>query len=124
MTGVPEPPAPDPDVDWTLGTPRVVVRRCAGCGHQWYLRRTFCPSCGGADIGGTPASGGGTVVAVTVVRRRPGSSEPVGIALVDLVEGVRVMGRCPLDASVGQRVTLGFVEDEVEGAQSPIPWFD
>lgn len=110
-------------VDWTEGTPAVLVRRCRDCGHRWYLRRTFCPACASAEIGASRATGGGTVAAVTVVRRRPGRAEPVGIALVDLDEGVRVMGRCPLTATVGLRVTLGFDEDEVQGARVLVPSF-
>lgn len=109
--------------DWTLGERCLLVHHCMGCGRRWYLRRTFCPECGSPDVDAAPASGQGTIAAVTIVRRRQGASEPVGIALVDLVEGVRVMGRCPLDAVVGQRVTLGFEADESRGTRLLVPFF-
>jgi len=107
--------------DWTEGTPAVLVRRCRNWGHRWYLRRTFYPVCASPEIGASRAAGEGTVVAVTVVRRRPRWAEPVGISLVDLDEGVRVMGRCPLTVTVGLRVTLGFDEDEDQGTRVLAP---
>jgi hypothetical protein len=39
----------------------------------------------------------------------------LGIALVDLDEGVRVMGRCSAELAVGQRVRVAF---------TPVPFFE
>ncbi len=104
--------------DWTEGVAALLVSRCPVCGHRWYLRRTSCPRCGGADIERFPANGAGRVAAVTVVHRRALGGDAAGIALVDLVEGVRAMVRCPPGTSVGEDVTVGVV-DEAPPGQPP-----
>lgn len=104
--------------DWTEGVAALLVSRCLTCGHRWYLRRTSCPRCSAAAIERPPADGAGRVAAVTVVHRRAGGGGAAGIALVDLVEGVRAMVRCPLGTSVGDEVTVGVV-DEASPGQPP-----
>ncbi|MGH9108415.1 MAG: hypothetical protein ACRDY3_02930, partial [Acidimicrobiales bacterium] len=54
------------------------------------------------------------------VHRRTDGGKAIGIALVDLQEGVRVMVRCPSGTFVGQRVTVGIVDEAPEGAPSRI----
>lgn len=96
-------PVPGRDVpDWTDGAPVLVVERCARCGHRWYFRRERCPSCAAPEVERHVADGRGTVAAVTVLH----TGEPVGICLVDLVESVRVLARCPTDLTIGEAVTL------------------
>lgn len=85
----------------------MLVSSCGGCGHRWYFRRPACPRCGAVSVERFPTGGQGVVTAVTVVQRRTGGGEAVGIALVELDEGVRAMVRCPPDLSVGQRVGVG-----------------
>lgn len=97
--------------DWTNGIPRLLAQRCAS-GHAWYLPRTRCPRCGGAveDFEPVPV---GTVVARTEVHRRAdGSAGVLGIALVELDDGMRIMARCAGDAPIGARVRIGFVTAE------------
>ena len=105
--------------DWTAGVPAIFVSECAACGHRWYLPRDACLNCGGTRLRRSQSAGCGTVVAVTTVHRPPpGMSHgesPVGIALVDLDEGVRVMGQCPVTTSVGERVRASF---------TPLPRFE
>ncbi|GEL22239.1 hypothetical protein PSU4_11930 [Pseudonocardia sulfidoxydans NBRC 16205] len=100
--------------DWTDGEPRIVVSVCAACGHRWYLRRAQCPNCGGS-VSSTTSAGVGTVVAVT-------SGERGAIALVDLVDGVRVLGRCGSSLRPGSAVRLRFQA----GADDPVavPFFE
>jgi uncharacterized OB-fold protein len=106
-------------VDWTTGEPVIIVSHCATCNHRWYLPRDACPTCGGARIRRFGAAGAGAVAAVTIVHRAaegtPEADGPVGIALVDLDEGVRVMGRCSINVLIGQRVRVSF---------APVPWFE
>jgi uncharacterized OB-fold protein len=113
--------------DWTRGEARLVVSRCHDCAHRWYLRRDACPSCGSADVGGVPAAGSGVVVAGTTVHRVVAGSVPeegpVGIALVDLDEGVRVMGRCAPGTPIGSAVRVGFRPSGGDGP-SLVPFFE
>lgn len=106
--------------DWTKGQPRLVVHRCGACGHAWYLPRQACPACGGTSVAKVISAGAGVVVASTTVRRRVDRSgdgaPPVGIALVDLDEGGRAMGRCPPGTAVGARVRAAFVTERATGA--------
>jgi len=99
--------------DWTQGEPAILISRCATCSFAWYLDRQACPRCGGHDLVRDPCSGTGTVFASSTVHRRvvgTGNCDgPLGIALVDLDEGIRVMGRCPPGTPVGQRVVAQFL---------------
>lgn len=95
--------------DWTQGAASVLVSACRSCGTRWYLPHAACPSCGSDDTARLPSAGLGVIVAVTVIHRRASGGEPVGIALVDLDEGVRMMARCPTSVTVGDRIALGFV---------------
>jgi uncharacterized protein len=115
-------------VDWTAGEPVLLVRRCDACGQRWYLPRDACPRCGGVAISAEPSAGRGVVVAATTVHRTTSSepaSGPIGIALVDLDEGVRVMGRCPPSTSIGRRVVVRFVaRPAADAAPSIVPSFE
>lgn len=100
------------DMDWATGEPAVFVSACIRCDRRWYLPRRWCPACGSEDVIRTRSSGVGQTAAVTVIYRRTGGDDPIGIALVDLDEGVRMMARCHLTTLVGTRVRLTFVSSE------------
>lgn len=110
--------------DWTRGGDRLVVQRCPGCEGTWYFARSFCPRCGRRDPVSMPSAGLGTVHATTLVHRAPGDEfralAPYRIVLVDLDEGVRVMGHATADAAIGDRVS-GTVRTL---AGRPLPFFD
>jgi uncharacterized OB-fold protein len=99
-------------VDWTENVPQLLVRTCGSCAHRWYLRRDFCPQCASDNVLVHVSEGSGTVMASTVVHRppsdAPGSDMPFGIVLVDLDEGVRVMGRSTAGRRPGDRVAVDF----------------
>ena len=101
--------------DWTRGVPAVHLWSCDACGNRWYLPRPCCPRCRSADLRARPVAGSGEVAAVTVVRRAPVAEGtprvPFALSLVDLDEGVRVMGHCDLDTRPGDRVQLYFPAD-------------
>ncbi|AEA24699.1 Zn-ribbon domain-containing OB-fold protein [Pseudonocardia benzenivorans] len=87
------------------------LHACAPCGHRWYLRREACPRCGSQRVSTAPASGPGTVAAVTVVHRAPREGHPptpFGLCLVDLAEGVRVMCRCEPGLAPGAEVRVAI----------------
>lgn len=100
--------------DWTDGEPRVVVSGCDDCGHRWYLRRECCPRCGG-PVNERISEGGGRVTATTVGDRG-------AIALVDLSEGVRVLGRCDPTLRPGTAVRLTFHAEA--GDPVAVPYFE
>lgn len=84
------------------------LQRCRACGDHWYLPRSLCRSCGSDAVEAVAAAGEGVVHAATTIHRAPGpefaDAVPYGIVLVDLDEGVRVMGRAPPDIAIGTRV--------------------
>jgi uncharacterized OB-fold protein len=110
--------------DWTENVPQLLVRACGSCAHRWYLRRDFCPHCGSENVLAHVSEGSGTVAASTVVHRppsdTPGSDTPFGIVLVDLDEGVRVMGRSTAGRRPGDRVAVDFRSY----GRDPVPFFD
>ena len=116
-------------LDWTGGQPRLVVHCCRTCGHTWYLPRQACPACGYTGVTPVISAGAGVVVASTTVWRRVDQSgdgaKPVGIALVDLEEGGRAMGRCRPGTAIGARVRAAFVTERAEdGGDRLLPMFE
>lgn len=98
--------------EWASSRPRLCLDECRGCARRWALPRVACPHCGTPDPRRLPAEGTGTVAALTVVHRAPRGGNhpptPFALVLVDLDEGVRVMGRATGVAVVGERVAVGF----------------
>ncbi|WP_076867140.1 Zn-ribbon domain-containing OB-fold protein [Bradyrhizobium mercantei] len=91
-----------------LNTGRFLIQRCTGCGKHVYYPREACPHCDSTSLDWISPKGGGTVYAVTTVRRKPAEGGDINVSLVDLDEGVRLMGRidnlAPGAVSIGQRV--------------------
>lgn len=115
--------------DWTQGEPVLLTSRCAACSHAWYLPRAACPRCGGREVRRTKSAGAGVVFASTTVHRLPAgigdSAGPIGIALVDLDEGIRVMGRCAPGTEPGVRVLATFVPvRNGDGSARLVPSFE
>ena len=91
-----------------LDAGRFLIQRCGGCGKHVYFPRELCPYGGGAALEWKLPQGGGTVYAVTTVRRKPADGGDLNVSLIDLDEGVRLMSRVdnlPADqVRIGQRV--------------------
>ena len=100
----------------------LVIQRCPS-GHRQFYPRAVCKVCG-ADPEWERASGRGTVHTFTVIRQnhaRPFRDElPYVVAMVELDEGVRMMGNitgCPVDqVRIGMPVQVHMVEAEPEVA--------
>lgn len=132
--------------DWTRGEPILLGQRCTE-GHTWYLPRARCPECA-SGVESFALSGAGTVFARTGLHRRVAApsdgtaregaeahqgtaagqgatvreraaKEAIGIALVDLDEGVRIMARCAPETPIGSRVRVSIVRDA--GTQRLMP---
>ncbi|MEU2435221.1 bifunctional MaoC family dehydratase N-terminal/OB-fold nucleic acid binding domain-containing protein [Streptomyces rubradiris] len=73
---------------------RLLIQRCTACGtlrHPWL---PGCNACGGLGWDTVEASGEGTVYSYVVVHHPPvpGFDPPYAVALVELAEGVRMVG--------------------------------
>ncbi len=91
-----------------LAEGRFLIQRCGSCSQHIYFPRAICPHCGAPDPELVPTPGLGTVHAVTTARRKPDAGGDLGVGLVDLDEGVRLMSRvegmAPADVTIGLRV--------------------
>jgi uncharacterized OB-fold protein len=101
---------------------RLLVQECPACGHRQWYPRALCTVCA-AEPSWIGCTGRGTVHTFTVIRQNgtPGFVDelPYVVAMIDLDEGVRVMGNV-LDAAVedvhiGMAVEVVFVpvDDEI-----------
>jgi uncharacterized protein len=91
------------------------VQRCAACGELRHPPGPMCPRCGAAQTGTyTVASGAGEVYSYVVHHHPPvpGKKTPFTVALVELPEGVRVMGELtgigPDEVRIGLPVRSAF----------------
>ena len=95
----------------------LLYQRCPGCDHRQFHPRLFCTACGG-DTAWATASGRGVVHTFTIVRQNgqpPFKDElPYSVAMVELDEGVRMLGNvtgCPVESvRIGLRVEAYAVE--------------
>ena len=74
------------------------IQRCAACGALRHPPGPMCPACGDASDGGyTVAAGTGEVFSYVVHHHPPvpGKRLPMVVALVQLPEGVRILGEMP-----------------------------
>lgn len=94
------------------------IQRCNACGVLRHPPGPACPSCGALDRGYAVASGRGTVFSYVVHHHPPlpGKELPLVIALIDLDEGVRMVGELVDDSvEIGASVEVGFrtVDDDL-----------
>jgi hypothetical protein len=91
------------------------IQRCGGCGALRHPPGPMCPECGAAEPGYVVAAGPGTVFSYVVHHHPPvpGKRLPIVIALVELDEGVRVLGELlgarPDQVRIGMPVTADFI---------------
>ena len=90
------------------------IQTCNACGAKRFPPGPACQSCEAYDRGYEVASGTGTVFSYVVHRYPPvpGKELPIVIALVDLDEGVRMVGE-----------VVGVADDEIEiGMRLRVDW--
>ena len=95
---------------------------CGSCRRFHFYPRPVCPECWSDGLDWRPVCGRGAVWSYTVVRFAHGAHEgwktrvPYVVALIELEEGVRMMGNvvdCPPDAvRSGMAVELAYREYE------------
>jgi len=100
------------------GGARLAGARCRGCGTPYFPAPAHCrnPDCGGSDLEAHGFGGGGTLWSYSVANFAPPAPHkfdapfrPYVIGVVDLDEGLRVVGQMVEDAAemrVGARVEL------------------
>jgi uncharacterized OB-fold protein len=96
----------------------LVLPWCRSCEQPFWYPREVCPRCLDDDIEWRAASGDGEVHAVSVMHKpgpgRDADAGPYAVAIVELVEGVRMMsnvvGCAPDDVVVGMRVHVAWHE--------------
>jgi uncharacterized OB-fold protein/acyl dehydratase len=114
--------SPDTKFFWDgLAAGELRIQRCRACGALRHPPGPMCPACGSSEAGYLVASGTGVVFSYVVHHHPPvpGKTLPLVIALVELDEGVRVVGEMPGvqpdEVSVGAPVRLEFlrVDDDL-----------
>ncbi|MFC5746865.1 OB-fold domain-containing protein [Actinomadura rugatobispora] len=97
------------------------IQRCADCGALRHPPGPMCPSCHSVKRDFVVASGRGEVHSYVVHHHPPvpGRTPPYVVAVVDLEEGVRIVGNVngcpPEDVAIGMPVKLAFerMDDEL-----------
>lgn len=97
------------------------IQRCNACGALRHPPGPMCPACHAADRGYVVASGRGTVFSYVVhhAPQVPGKQLPLVLAVVELDEGVRMVGELrgvsPDEARVGARVraVMDRIDDDL-----------
>jgi uncharacterized OB-fold protein len=103
---------------WDGATARELrIQRCEACGALRHPPGPLCPACGSSNLGYVVAAGTGVVHSYVVHHHPPvpGRTPPYVVALVELTEGVRMLGEV-LDGTaetvaVGTPVELAWHED-------------
>jgi uncharacterized OB-fold protein len=96
------------------------VQRCGGCGRLRHPPGPACPACGATRPEFVRVSGRGTVYSYVVHHHPPvpGRSLPIVVLLVELVEGVRMVGElldaAPDRVAIGAAVEVAFVRVDDE----------
>ncbi|MEV4061683.1 bifunctional MaoC family dehydratase N-terminal/OB-fold nucleic acid binding domain-containing protein [Nonomuraea dietziae] len=97
------------------------IQRCGDCGELRHPPGPLCPTCRSANRDHVVASGLGTLYSFVVHHHPPvpGRETPFVVAVVELPEGVRIVGNivdCPVeDVGIGMelRVTYSSMDDEL-----------
>ncbi|MBB5774431.1 bifunctional MaoC family dehydratase N-terminal/OB-fold nucleic acid binding domain-containing protein [Nonomuraea jabiensis] len=97
------------------------IQTCADCGHHRHPPGPLCPQCRSANSSHLVASGLGTLYSYVVHHHPPvpGRETPFVVGVVELPEGVRIVGNvvdCPIEeVAVGMplRVTYRPMDDQL-----------
>ncbi|TQS47097.1 bifunctional MaoC family dehydratase N-terminal/OB-fold nucleic acid binding domain-containing protein [Cryptosporangium phraense] len=84
------------------------IQRCGECGALRHPPGPFCLSCGSDAVGFVVSGGRGTVFSYVVHHHPPvpGRAAPYVVALVELEEGVRMLGEVVDDVRIGTPVEV------------------
>lgn len=68
------------------------IQRCTACHVSVFYPRQLCPECGHTELEWYAPAGQGRIYALSRVHHPVDASKSHDVALVDLIEGVRIMG--------------------------------
>lgn len=101
---------------------RMEAGKCSKCKSIQFPNRLVCPECGAKEFEKIRLSGNGKLITYTIIRTAPegfGDIAPYAVGIVELVEGVRVMGQItdcnPEDIDIGDKLTTKFRRMNEEG---------
>lgn len=99
----------------------VRIQRCDACGELRHPPGPMCPTCHETKRSYVVASGRGTVYSFVVhhAPQVPGKELPLRLGLVELEEGVRMVGRLDDDLEIGDAVEAIF---EQSGDVTLVSW--
>lgn len=95
---------------------KLMVQRCAACGHYQFPPHAACQECQSFDTVPTAVSGKGEIYSFVVTHYPQVASfdYPLPVALIQLDEGPRmisnIVGTDPTDLAIGMGVAVTFVE--------------
>lgn len=102
-----------------LDAGRFCIQQCPQCERHVFTPRELCPHCGASPLRWVRASGAGTVYSTSTVARKSEAGGNYNVALIDLDEGVRMMGRvegiAPEEVRIGQRVQAHVAQKDGRG---------
>ena len=102
----------------------LMLQWCPECKSHVFYPRSVCPSCWGTRLSWVEADGRGTIFTFTVQDRGPTGSEPPHvIAIIELIEGVRMMSRViadPATVAIDQPVRVAFASIDAGGFKVPV----
>lgn len=100
------------------------IQKCNACGELRHPPGPMCPTCHAADRGYVVASGRGTVFSFLVhhAPQLPGKELPITLALIELEEGLRMVGEVQAnreEVRIGAPVEVVFekIDDDLTLAQ-------
>jgi uncharacterized protein len=104
---------------WMAGVERreLLAQRCSGCGRLRHPPAPMCGACRSLEWEAARLAGRGSIYSYVVHHRPhlPGFASPHVIVLVELEEGVRMVGNLvdadPSAAAIGKRVEVTFRAD-------------
>jgi uncharacterized OB-fold protein len=111
------PIGPESEVYWQgCSEGRLLLQKCAPCGHVQFYPRLLCTACGGEQLDWHEASGKGIVKSFTIIRRAVSAAYeadvPYVVALIELAEGPTMMSNvvgCEVETvAIGMPVGVAF----------------
>ncbi len=93
-----------------------MLQKCKRCTTFQFYPRTFCITCDATDLEWIEASGKGVIYSTTTVRRKAEMGGDFNVSLIDLEEGVRVMGNVvglePHQVAIDLKVKLKIIHKD------------
>ena len=90
---------------------RFLIMHCRACDQAYFYPRRYCPHCWSDDTEWRESGGRGSLYTFSIVYQNPAPPFrdwcPYGIVVVDLEEGVRVMGNWDRDTPL-ERLACGL----------------